>query len=82
MQTVKYFPAAVIGNFGKLFLKNTLDFLPIALVYPRSERMKYNMTSNFWKIGIIIRIYHKFTEISRKALTHVEICAIIALTTC
>lgn len=61
MQIVKYFPTAVIGNFSKLFHKNTLDFLPIALVYPRSERMKYNMTPSFWEISIIIIIYHKFT---------------------
>nr|DAE10915.1 MAG TPA: hypothetical protein [Siphoviridae sp. ctg0K17] len=43
MQIVKYFPAAVIGNFDGILFYNSLDFLPIAfIIYPRGESRNYS----------------------------------------
>jgi len=45
MQIVKYFPAAVIGNFDGILFYNSLDFLPIAfsISKKRENEIQYDI---------------------------------------
>ena len=45
MQIVKYFPAAVIGNFDGILFYNSLDFLPIefSISKKRENEIQYDI---------------------------------------